>query len=206
VQQNNERYAHIQSLIHDVNSVAEYTFEVYYTGRYSWATKDISDVALLAPYHIWKPYIAGEDQLLWTMDDNDHRFWDGYDTVDAYGYTAPVIDTPSGPVQLTHLQGNGPFVFPHGGWVPDTSIRLVRWYDPDYETGWHRTRILRGDTDLSGYVDIKGDIFPTVIASGTQPGMANWIPEADTANPVGLIDGRDRAKILDDIGHYWYPP
>jgi len=216
VNQINAKYSAIQTLIHDVNVVDTYTFDVYYKGRYPWAILDISEVALLAPKHIWAPYIAGEDLTLWTVDDNDHRFWDGSDWISmdwstqAGGdYTAPSVNTPSGSVQLTHLQGNGPFVYPYGGWVPGQSIRLIRWYDPSTGTGWHFTRILRGDNNFDGFVDTR-DMNPVTSASGTQSGMPKWVennagPRADMANPSGLIDGRDRAALLETWGFYWYP-
>jgi ABC-type transport system substrate-binding protein len=216
VDQNNAKYAATHALIWDVNVLGTYTFEIYYLGRAATAPNDISDIALLAPKHIWGPYIAGQDQTLWTIDDNDHRFWDGSDWISedwspqAGGdYTAPSINTPSGSVQLTHLQGNGPFVYPYGGWVPGQSIRLIRWYDPSTGTGWHYTRILRGDNNLDGRVDIK-DLWASVYASGSMSGMPKWNSynaglKADQANPSGLIDGRDRLVICNDWSYYWYP-
>jgi peptide/nickel transport system substrate-binding protein len=211
VRQNNQRYRAIQTLIHDVNVVDTYTFEVYLTGSYPWAMKDISDVALLTPYHVWKPYIAGPDQILWTPDDRDHRYWTGYDVIDAWGYSAPEINTPKGTIQLTHLQGNGPFIYPYGGWTPGVSMKLIRWYDASTEpgTGWHYTRILRGDNNLDGLVDMI-DLWAPLYAYGTQPCMPRWHFDnaglkADQANPAALIDGRDVQKVYDDWGLYWWP-
>jgi len=198
VNQNNERYMAIQTLIHDVNVVSTYEFEVYYKGQYLWADADISTVALLAPYHVWKPYIAGVDEILWTLDDRNHRFWSGSDWVTAYGYTAPVIGTASGPEQLTHLIGNGPFIYPYGGWTPGVSMRLVRW------PGWHYTRILRGDNNLDGRVDMI-DLWAPLYAYGAQPGMPRWLDRADMAYPSALIDGRDIEVVYNDWGYYWYP-
>jgi len=175
-----------------------YRFDVYYTGRYLWATTDISDIALLTPKHIWGPYIDGDDNILWTEDDEDHRFWDGSNWIDEYGYEAPEIETPSGPEQLTHLIGNGPFVYPYGGWTPGVSMHLVRF------PGWHYTRILRGDNNLDGIVDTL-DLWAPLYAMGTQPGMPRWRFEADMANPSGLIDGHDIEVVYNDWGYYWYP-
>lgn len=208
VNQNNERYASIQTLIHDVNipnpTGDPYTFEVYYTGRYPWAEVDISHVALLAPEHIWAPYIAGPDQTLWTADDRHHRMWMGHEWVSKYGYSAPVINTPVGSAQLTHLQGNGPFVYPQGGMHGYDPIWLVRWYDPSTETGWHYTRILRGDNTLDGVVDVL-DLYAPLYAFGTQPGMPKWLIQADMANPAAFIDGRDIERVFDEWFYHWYP-
>ena len=199
VNQNNERYDAIQRVIHDVEIISEYVVDVYMTARYLWADNDISHIALLAPRHIWKPYIAGPDGDLWTGDDRDHRFWKGYLWTDAYGYSAPVIVTVSGSVQLTHLQGNGPFVYPDGGWVPDTSMRLIRWRIGS----WHEyAYILRGDNNFDGYVDVL-DLWAPAYAFGSQPGMPRWLHRADMANPAGLIDGRDIAVVYDEWGLHW---
>jgi ABC-type transport system substrate-binding protein len=214
VNQDNERYDNVIKFVHDVVVVDTYTFRVYFTGRYAWAATDIGGLVLLTPMHVWKPYIAGEDLTLWTEDDNDHRFWDGsewismdWSTQAGGDYTAPTVNTPSGEVQLTHLLGSGYCVFPQGGWVPEQSMRLIRW-DPG-TSGWYYERIHRGDNDFSGYTDMV-DIWPTVFASGTEAGMPNWVLynaglRADMANPAGTIDGRDRAALLDTWGYYWYP-
>ena len=209
VNQNNERYDSIQRVIHDVEVIDEFTVDVYLTARYLWAENDISHIALLAPRHIWKPYIAGDNGILWDPDDRDHRFWSGVDWTNIHGYSAPTINTVSGTVQLTHLQGNGPFVFPRGGWVPNEYIRLIRWYDPSTETCWHYTRILRGDNNFDGYVDTL-DLNKPKYAFGSMPEMPGWENltgglKADMANPAALIDGRDVAKVYDDWDLYWYP-
>ena len=200
VNQNNERYDAIHKWIHDVNVLNTYEFEVYYTGRYLWAEDDISAVALLAPKHVWEPYIDGPDNVLWNGDDEDHRFWDGSNWIDEYGYAAPEIETPSGTEQLTHLIGNGPFIYPYGGWTPGVSMRLVR----DGGSTWHFTRILRGDNNFDGITDVL-DLYAPVLAYGSQPGMPRWRFEADMANPAGLIDGRDILAVYNDWGYYWYP-
>lgn len=200
VNQNNERYDSVHKYIHDVNVVDTYTFEVYYTARYLWADNDVAGISLLTPMHIWKPYIAGPDGILWNGDDRDHRFWSGHDTISAWGYTAPTIDTPSGPVQLTHLQGNGYHVYPYGGWTPGVSMRLVRWHG----SGYHYNRILRADNNFDGIADVL-DLWAPLYAMGTQPGMPKWLFEADMANPSALIDGRDVEVVYDDWGYYWYP-
>lgn len=207
VNQENERYDSIVKYIHDVVVVDNYNFKVYFTGRYAWAATDVGGLGLLCPEHVWKPYIAGEDQILWTEDDRDHRFWDGSDWTDEYGYAAPTVDTPSGSVQLTHLIGSGYCVYPQGGWVQGQSMRLIRW-DPG-TSGWYYERIHRGDNNFDGITDMA-DEWPTVFASGTEAGMTNWVlynagPRADMANPSGLIDGRDREVLDDTWGYYWYP-
>ena len=199
VNQNNERYDSVHKYIHDVNVIGTYTFEVYYKGRYAWADSDVAGIALLAPEHIWKPYIDGEDDILWNGDDEDHRFWDGTNWIDEYDYAAPTIETPSGTVQLTHLIGNGYNVYPYGGWTPGVSMQVIRWAN-----SWHYTRILRGDNNLDGICDLL-DLYAPLYAGGSEPGMPKWLFEADMANPSALIDGRDIEVIYDDWGYYWYP-
>lgn len=203
VHQNNQKYESTHRYIHDVNVMDDYGFEVYYTARNLWAVKDVGDICLLAPKHIWKPYIASEDGILWTADDRDHRFWTGHDTISAWGYTAPVIITPSGKKQLTHLIGNGPFIYPYGGWTPGVSMHLVRF------PGWHYTRILRGDNNLDGIVDTL-DLWAPLYAFGTQPCMHHWHFQnsglkADQGHPGALIDGRDVMVVCNDWGYYWWP-
>jgi len=83
-------------------------------------------------------------------------------------------------------------------WTPGVSMRLVRW------PGYHFTRILRGDNNLDGFVDVL-DRWAAEYAMGTQPGMPKWKFRADMANPAALIDGRDIAVIYNDWGYYWYP-
>jgi hypothetical protein len=200
VRQNNERYDSIHKWIHDVNVLDTYTFEVYFTARYLWADNDIAGISLLTPYHVWKPYIAGPDNTLWTGDDRDHRFWTGHDTISAWGYTAPSISTPVGTEQLTHLIGSGYAIYPYGGWTPGTSMRMVR----DGGNTWHYNRILRGDNNFDGIADVL-DLWAALYAFGTQPGMPKWLFEADMATPSALIDGQDVAKVYDDWGYYWYP-
>lgn len=202
VNQNNERYASIHQYMHDIVCVNDYTFEVYFTGCYLWADNDVSGISLLAPEHIWKGYIAGEDGILWTADDEDHRYWQGHLYTDTDWYNAPTINTPSGTVQLTHLQGNGFAVFPLGGWVVGTSIHDIRWS----EDSWHFTRVLRADPNFDGIADVL-DLWYPLYAFGTYPGHASgkWRLEADMANPASLIDGRDIDAIYNDWGYYWYP-
>ena len=205
VKQNNERYDSIQRVTHDVEIISEYVVDVYMTARYLWADNDIAGVSLLTPKHIWKPYIAGPDGDLWTGDDRDHRFWAGHDWTDKWGYDAGTIDTVSGTVDLTHLQGNGYNIYPLGGWVPDVSVRLIRWNN----TGWGYTRILRGDNNLDGYVDVL-DLWAPFYAGGSVPGMPqfeflNAGLKADMANDAALIDGRDTTKVYDDWDLSWYP-
>lgn len=200
VNQNNERYDAIHKWLHDVNIIDTYTFEIYFTGRYLWADNDIAGIALLTPKHIWKPYIDGADNILWNEDDEDHRFWDGTQWIDEYGYAAPEIETPSGTVQLTHFQGNGYNVFPYGGWTPGVSFHLVRWSG----SGFHYNRILRSDNNFDGIADVL-DLWAPLYAMGTQPGMPRWRFEADMANPSALIDGRDIEVVYNDWGYYWYP-
>jgi len=200
VNQNNERYDAIHKWIHDVNVVSTYVFEVYFTARYLWADNDIAGISLLTPKHIWEPYINGPDNILWNGDDEDHRFWDGTNWINNYGYEAPEIETPSGTVQLTHFQGNGYNVFPAGGWTPGVSFHLVRWHG----SGFHYNRILRGDNNFDGISDVL-DLWAPLYAMGTQPGMPRWRFEADMANPAALIDGRDVEVVYNDWGYYWYP-
>ena len=210
INQNNDRYHDIQENIHDVNVVDTYTFEVYNYERLgsgpwpeSWRyymPLNISAIALLAPKHVWEPYIAADDGILWTEDDPDHRSWQGHLWTDAYGYDAPIIDTPSGYVQLTHLVGNGPFIYPYGGWTPGVSMRLVR----DGGNTWHYKRILRSDNNFDGAVDVL-DLWAPLHAYGTQPGMPKWLDRADMANPAGLIDGRDIEVVYNWWGYCWYP-
>jgi len=211
--QNNERYFSIQSLIWDVNVVDTYTFDVYYTGRYLWATCDISNVALLAPKHVWGPYIDPDylstpepaHTVVWDGDERDHRFWTGYDVVSRDGYTAPETVTVSGYAQLTHLIGNGPFVYPLGGWQPGVIMQLIRWG----VGSWHYRRTLRGDNNLDGRVDVI-DLWAPLYAFGSKPGMPAWEYvgaglRGDMANDAQTIDGRDISKVYDDWAHTWYP-
>ena len=55
--------------------------------------------------------------------------------------------------------------------------------------------------DLNGdqIVDIL-DLYIIVVAFGTMPGMPDWDPRADLAEPLGLIDGRDLIVIVDHFG------
>jgi ABC-type transport system substrate-binding protein len=206
INQNNERYESTHKYIHDVNipdpTGDPLTYEIYYTARYLWADNDAGGLGLLAPKHIWKPYIQGPDETLWTGDDLDHRFWTGHDWTDMYGYSAPIIDTAVGSVQLTHLQGNGYNVYPLGGWDQGVSMHTVRWNSTN--PGWTYTRILRGDNNFDGIADIL-DLWAPLYAFGTQPGMPKWLLTADMANPAALIDGSDIEVVYDNWGYYWYP-
>jgi ABC-type transport system substrate-binding protein len=203
VNQNNERYDATHKYIHDVNipdpTGDPYTYEIYYTARYLWADNDV-DIGLLTPKHIWSKYIDGPDETLWTADDLDHRFWAGHEWTNNYGYSAPTIDTAVGSVQTTHLIGSGYNVYPLGGWEPGVSMHTVRWNS----TGWGYTRILRGDNNFDGVVDIL-DLWSPLYALGTVPGMPKWLLTADMANPAAQIDGRDIEVVYDDWGYYWYP-
>lgn len=200
VRQNNERYDSIIKWLHDVNVLDTYTFEIYFTGRYLWADNDIAGISLLAPYHVWKPYIDGNDNILWTGDDEDHRFWTGHQWTNNYGYSAPKLDTPIGEVQLTHLLGSGYCVYQYGDWTPGVSMRMIR----DGGNTWHYNRILRADNNFDGIADVL-DLWAALYAFGTTPVMPKWKFEADMANPAALIDGRDIEVVYNDWGYYWYP-
>ena len=55
------------------------------------------------------------------------------------------------------------------------------------------------DLNEDGIVDIL-DFYIVAVAFGTMPGMKNWDPRADVAEPFGLIDGRDIVVIFDHFG------
>ena len=55
------------------------------------------------------------------------------------------------------------------------------------------------DLNEDGIVDIL-DFYVVTVAFGTMPGMKNWDPRADVAEPFGLIDGRDIVVIFDHFG------
>jgi hypothetical protein len=55
------------------------------------------------------------------------------------------------------------------------------------------------DLNEDGIVDLL-DLYIVIVAFGTLPGMPDWDPRADLAEPAGLIDGRDLIVIVDHFG------
>ena len=107
--------------------------------------------------------------------------------------------------------------------IPNTSITLTFTWNtvdvsPDNYTISATAEPVLGETDFTNNLFIDGmvevdipdpngdgivdilDVYIVVAAFGTLPGMPDWDPRADLAEPTGLIDGRDLIVIFDHFG------
>ena len=202
IEQDNVRYySDITQFVYDVGIKSTYSYTVYEERRFLWAF-EVHGVGYLTPKHIWEPWIAGDDGVLWTDDDRDHRHWFGWEEK----YMIDPVREHLGlttHMWLTKLIGFGPYVYHYGGWAPGQYAHIEA--NPVYYYAIYGSEPLIGDVDLNGLV-AGGDMYIIVRTMGLHPNVnPKYDERGDIVYPAQTIDLTDLHEAIEQFGLGWYP-
>ncbi len=193
--QNNVRYRSYWQYYDHTEIISPTQWKEYATERFVYRYESM-DIGFLCPKHIWEPFIAGPDGVLWTADDVHHSTWRGWEEAGP---------SPGG----TKLLGIGAFVYPMGCWQP-TSSHI------DANRNWWVGKVCLGDVDLNSLVELP-DLSFVLDAQGATPGTPKWErpdsarkvemlgPVADIAPPSQIVAGAEISVVIGHFGHTWGP-
>jgi len=193
--QDNVRYRSYWQYYYNTTIIDAYTWKEFATERFIYRFENL-DIGFLTPKHIWEPFIAGEDGILWTADDRHHSEWYGWEE------DGP---SPGG----SKLLGIGPFIYPKDNWQPTSSYISAN-------RDWWGGKICLGDVDLSRLTELP-DLSLVLDAQGCMPGMPVWEksdaqskvemlgPAADIVAPAQIVSGAEISTVIGHFGHEWGP-
>jgi ABC-type transport system substrate-binding protein len=205
--QDNIRYRGSWEKVYKIDVIDGLTVRIWYVDKFVYHFEEIG-LFLYAPKHIWEDYIGPEVEALYEpFQDAYHDFWIGWDRHHSEwrgweNQRSEMADYPG--YYWTDLVGAGSFVYPHGGWEPGVSYRMLA--NRDCVVG----RICRSDVDINGICDMR-DVFQVLYRQGATPGSARWKhelysmqgPAADIAPPCQWIGGEEIYVLKTHFGHKW---
>jgi hypothetical protein len=213
--QENMRYMSQWTYVYAVEVIDTYTFKVYEERRFLFAFEG-HDVSMLAPKHVWEPFIGTgqihDDYMEVVMTDGACSYadcWDYYSVDDSgyndhhdnwYGWESVYMEDPNMPGwDLTYLIGNGPFVYHYGGWDVGVSVRFESW--PAYPHG----HVCPADIDFNQRCEPATEDVNKLLSSIGSMGAPNYLVECDTCYPAQTVDLTEISLFLDHSGDYWGP-
>jgi hypothetical protein len=220
--QENQRYYSTWYFVNNATAIDTLKFEIYEERQYLFAFECHSDVAVLAPKHIYEgvrgsemKILIGPDKIWGTPDDIHHKFWRGWENEKYFSCT---MHTNWGVCWVTELIGFGPYHYhyigggPGAGWNPGEWTRVepnVCYFGTvspmgPAAGGGTPGRIRRGDVDLNQLVELP-DLSKVIDAFGTSPGTPTWDERADIAYPAQIIDLDDFNVFAAEFGQTWGP-
>ena len=205
--QDNIRYRGSWEKVYKIDVVDGLTVKIYYVDKFVYHFEEIG-LFLYAPKHIWEAYIAPVNETLYEpFQDENHAFWIdwGHHHSEWRGWEnirSEMADYPG--EYWTDLVGAGSFVYPHGGWEPGVSYRILANRD------FVGSRICRADVDINGICDMR-DVFQVLYRQGATPKSIRWEhelysmqgPAADIAPPAQWIGGEEIYVLKTHFGHKW---